>query len=136
DLSEYFQSRMAAKLSETERQDLAAQLARLASQPAMQELLADAVRSSNSDVARIAVRAMARAGLKKVPNSWCIELTAAFLRDDLVADAVATARAWNVGPQAPAHFVLALNRIGADEKASEPLRMSAFAAVPPGKLQL
>src|SRR5205085_9386600 len=71
-LSGFLRERLVeAKSSPAEREDLLHQLTRLAKSPAIQGLLADQVASGASPEARrLALQAMAQAGIKKAPAEW------------------------------------------------------------------
>src|SRR5439155_18895928 len=72
-LAGFFRDRLAAKeLTATERDELTGQLARFTRTPAVQLLLADqlTVGATRNDDAILALRAMARSGLKEAPTTW------------------------------------------------------------------
>lgn len=60
----HFRERLAAKLSDAEREELTNRLAKFAKNEAVQALLAESAANP------IALKAMARAGLKTVPSNW------------------------------------------------------------------
>ena len=132
-LAGYLRGRLAAaNLTAAEREELASQLARFARTRAVQELLGE--RLSEATAARqtceVALRAMARSGLKEVPVSWVSGLTRALTGKDreLVREAVNALRA--VRPTK--ELVGALLRVGNDDKAEVKVRLGALAAVPGG----
>jgi putative heme-binding domain-containing protein len=123
-----------AKAAAAEQEDLIQQLARLAKAPAIQALLTEQVRDSGAppDARRLALRAMARAGLKKTPSEWLAALEKVADAPELTADAVTTARALNWEKQRPAGLLLALKKIGADAQLPAEVRLKSLAAMPDG----
>jgi len=136
-LAGLFRERLKAKeLPVAEQDDLVRQLARLSSTTAVQELLADTVRSESVSTAsrRIALRAMAQSGLKQVPDAWtaALALAVAGKEKELVREAVAAARALPWGKQRPEKLIGELLRVGGDADAPPEVRLTALASVPGG----
>jgi putative membrane-bound dehydrogenase-like protein len=136
-LAGYFRERMAAKeLSAADRADLAAQLARFARTPAVQHLLAERVgrASTDHDGAVLALRAMARSGLKEAPPDWADEL--AYLlenaKGEMLGEAAATARAVPTPKARGGRLALALLRVAEIDSLPRTVRLEALAAVPGG----
>ncbi len=131
-LAGQFRQRLSASgLSEDERSELTSQLAHFARTPATRNLLSDTLRSDVSRPSKIiALRAMARSGLKEMPASWVDPVTAAIgSKDaDLIPEAVATARAL----PAPSAEKLskALLTLAEDTAQSPDLRLDALSALP------
>jgi putative membrane-bound dehydrogenase-like protein len=137
-LAGFFADRLQANdLSDADRTALAAQLARFARGGSVQKLLAESLRdgSAPSQARLVALRAMARTGLKEVPEGWADGLAEALRSGDtaLVREAVAAAR-----PLAPAvkkkagELAEALLHVGGDANVPDAIRLDALAAVPGG----
>ncbi|QEL14286.1 PVC-type heme-binding CxxCH protein [Limnoglobus roseus] len=117
----HFREKLAAKLSDAEREDLTSRLAKFAKNEAMQKLLADTAANP------ISLRAMARANLKATPESWPTALAAGMKANP--ADTIATVRALSM-KRPPTELADALRLIGADAKLPSGLRLTALAALP------
>src|SRR5262249_43566540 len=75
-LTGYLRDRLGAKdRTPAETDELVQYLARFARTPAVQELLADQLTNTAQENRRIALQAMARAGLKQIPAAWSKALT-------------------------------------------------------------
>jgi putative membrane-bound dehydrogenase-like protein len=143
-LSVALRDRMAAKdLKPAERDQLVQQLAKLAKSAAIQQLLAHSLvdDAAPTQLRRLVLHAMGRAGLKEAPAAWLASLTHALAsRDaDVLADAVATVRSVqsasankNVAKQTPAPLVAALLKLGEDANAAPATRLGALAAITNG----
>ncbi len=111
-------------------------LARFAATPAIQQLLAASVRDVQvvPEVRRRALRAMAGARLKTIPEVWMTALTEVLHTGDAetVREAVAAARALPAPKQQAEGFVRALLRVGQETNYADLLRLNALAAVSPG----
>src|SRR6185503_16661499 len=72
ELASYLRGQLHAKLTDAERTELIELLARFGKSDVIQSLLADCVRAGESSpaAARMALRAIAQAGLKEVPAAW------------------------------------------------------------------
>jgi putative membrane-bound dehydrogenase-like protein len=140
ELAEYYGKCLTADLDAVHREQLAAELTRLASGGAVQELLANSVGAWQRFPAgaRVALMAMARAGLKRTPKRWYAEIARAMDSGnvDVMRDAVAAARALPTAKSLPPSFTEALLRVGQDAKQPEAVRLAALATPPPGKLRL
>jgi putative heme-binding domain-containing protein len=136
-LAGFLRDRLAAKdLTAAEREELAALLARFASDKAVQGLLAERLREQAASRAerQTVLRAMARSHLKPPPADWLAALTQVLSGGDveLVREAVTAARQLPVPPQKSEAVVAALRKIGDDAKAPVDVRLAALAAVPGG----
>jgi putative membrane-bound dehydrogenase-like protein len=120
-----------AQLAETE-----AQLARLAGSASIQGLVADQARGRSTPTPRriSALRAMAASGPRPVPASWVAAVAEALGEEEppLVAQAVSTARALNVPPDAAGDLASKLVAVADSPGTPESLRLEALAAVPGG----
>ena len=134
-LSGFFEQRLAAEhLGPGERDELQSQLTRLASDAAIQDLLAKVATSAEFPKGSrvIALGAMAPAALKQVPASWIPALY-----DNLVVDDDAVLRATLIAVRAlpPRHldeagFTPALLRVAWETERPADLRLEAMAALP------
>ncbi|HEU5117442.1 MAG TPA: HEAT repeat domain-containing protein, partial [Isosphaeraceae bacterium] len=88
-------------LNDEERADLEAQLARFSGSKAVEALLADQIRDEKAPLAsrRSALKALAQSGRKEPPARWVEAVVAALKNPDLMAQAVATAKALSFGPE-------------------------------------
>ncbi len=97
ELAGFFRARLASRdLSEAERTELPAQLARMAKTKAIQSMLESRLSDeAGRDERLLVLRAMSGAGLKTVPEGWIARLTRTLSSSDseLVREAVNTARA-------------------------------------------
>ncbi len=137
ELAGFLRERLTAKdLTAAQREELAGPLARFARTAAVQDFLAERLRDAAAprDSRRVALRAMAQAGLKETPEAWTAAVTQVLDGDDaeLVREAVSTARTWPAPKQRPEKLAAALLGIGGDEKVPAAVRLNALAAVPGG----
>ncbi len=138
-LAGFFRIQLAAKpRGEIERGELQAQLARLASSPAIQDVLATTAgdAGAGAEARGIALGAMAAAGLKETPARWWTTLAALLASEDaaLVRQAVATARALTWPKAGHAGLSAALVRVGRAAGAPADVRLKALAAAAPAAL--
>jgi putative membrane-bound dehydrogenase-like protein len=121
-----------AKASAAEREEILGHLSRLARAPAIQSLLAQQAADSGAalEVRRLALRAMAQAGLKKAPAEWFAALEKAL--PELTAEAVQAARAVDWAKERPAGLIRALQQIGENSSQAAEIRLKALAALPDG----
>jgi putative membrane-bound dehydrogenase-like protein len=136
-LAGILRDRLSAKnLPAKEQDDLTGQLARFARTLSIQELLARTVRDPEAtrQARRIALRAMAQAGLRQAPESWGIAMvhTLSDADDETVRDAVSTARAVPVAKTQIAKLGAALMPVARDAKRPVDVRLGALAAMPGG----
>jgi putative membrane-bound dehydrogenase-like protein len=136
-LAGYFRERISARggLSAAESTDLAAQLARFAKAPAVQQLLADQLRVvAHHEQWMLALRAIARSGLKEAPASWVGGVVTMLASGDgeVVGEAVNAARAVPPPKGSADTLATALLRVAADEKKPQTVRLGALAAMPGG----
>jgi putative membrane-bound dehydrogenase-like protein len=126
----------ARELPAAEREELVQQLARFAAAKPVEDLLTERLRDSGAPrgASQIALQAMARAGLKEVPDAWVASLIAVLASDDseLVREALATARALRVSKKQTGELSAALLTIARQSAAPADFRLSALAAVPGG----
>ncbi len=132
-LAGFFRRRLSAKELPQQREELVGQMAKFATAPAIQELLAEQVRAPERNGKRTALRAMARSGLKKVPAAWMVELERALGGEDaeVVREAVAAARALPLAPKGAEKLTAKLIAVG-EGRAADDVRLTALAAVPGG----
>jgi len=119
-------------------ESLAEQFAKLARSPAIQQLLADTVRSGEVSNAarRTALQAMGRSGLLQVPATWRDAVAAVSTApDDVLADGVRAARALVREKQTSETLNQALLSI-ADKPIDPLLRLTALSAVSPSAANL
>jgi putative membrane-bound dehydrogenase-like protein len=125
-----------ARLTEAERTELAQMLARLARAPAAQELLAARLRDEQAGpmAKRIAMRAMAQAGLKEAPKAWLNALAQVLTGSnaELIPEAVTTLRAVRVPAKREEGLVAALAKLGSDPARPASVRLGALSALPDG----
>jgi putative membrane-bound dehydrogenase-like protein len=123
-----------------EREALVLQLARFARAPAVQALLAERLDdlAAPAEARRTALRAMARAGLKEVPETWAAGLVGVLTGGDpgLVSEGVAAARAFPVGKARPEKLSAALLAVGTGRAWPDEVRLTALAAVPGGLVEV
>jgi putative membrane-bound dehydrogenase-like protein len=119
------------------RDDLTERLAKFAKNEAIQKALADVVQTGARDGKVIAVRAMARAGLKEPPAEWFDALAAAIGKGG--PDLTEFLRAARVLPPPktfPVKLTEALFAVAENEKQSPELRLAACAALHPAIARL
>src|SRR5262249_52601185 len=134
-LTGYLRDRLGAKdRTPAETDELVQYLARFARTPAVQELLADQLTNTAQENRRIALQAMARAGLKQIPAAWSKALTSALSKDkpELLEEILTTARALQFGKENPKELIEVLHRIGESTETSAANRLAALAAIPKG----
>src|SRR5262249_35862918 len=123
-------------LTAAESDELAGQLAKFARSKPVQEFLAERVVDSLSPVEarRIALRAMARSGLKEAPTSWTEGLTRMLTSrsQELLSDVGATARSVRVPENQAKDMAVALLIVASDVHAPVDVRLIALAAAPGG----
>jgi putative membrane-bound dehydrogenase-like protein len=133
--------RLAAKnLSPADRDELTDLLARFAKTVAVQSLLSNAIEKSAGypEKYRIALRAMARSGLKQAPKLWVESLTHLLEEDapEVMADAVAAVRSLRIAKEQTAAPTAALIKLGGENGQPTEIRLNALAAVPGGMQEL
>jgi putative membrane-bound dehydrogenase-like protein len=134
-LTGYLTDRLAAKeRTAAETDELVTHLARFARAPAVQQLLAEQLPSPVADNRRVALRAMAQAGLKQAPAAWISALTSLLsqTKSELLEEALTTTRALKFGKENPKELVEALRRVGGDSQQTSAHRLAALAAIPNG----
>ncbi|MCA9065389.1 MAG: HEAT repeat domain-containing protein, partial [Planctomycetaceae bacterium] len=110
-------------------EQLSDQLARLASSPAIQELLANAMRDP-SDVKRLtAFRAVSRSGLSSLPAAWleAAGTTLTSMSVDTTAAAIEQVRQWPLPKGGHPQLNAALNHIGRLSTVEASVRLDALA---------
>ncbi len=117
---------------------LQAQLAPLARTGAVQALVARVAGDASAPAAarRLALRTMAAAGVKELPETWQSALVAVLAAEPhaLQADAVATARQLPLPRQAQAPIFAALARVGRTPAVPVSVRLDALASAHPAAL--
>jgi putative membrane-bound dehydrogenase-like protein len=140
-LAGFFRQRLAAKdLSSPDKDELIRRMARFASAAPVQLMLAERLQdpAEGQSTRRLVLRAMAESGLKKIPDSWLATLTSVLAGDDqeLIAQAVATARAL-ANPKEPAKSLAEpLLKVAKNEKSPINVRLTSLAAMPGGLTQV
>ncbi len=124
-LVDHFRARLSAKLTNDEQIELSERLAKFASNGEVQKLLAETAANP------ISLRAMARAGLKTIPEIWISAL--ARIAPTHPQDFIATVRAWSLKSQ-PATLNDPLSAIATNTNSTPSLRMAAMAALPASQL--
>jgi putative membrane-bound dehydrogenase-like protein len=123
-------------LSTGEREELAAQLAKFARSKAVQGFLAERLTDSATplDARRVTLRAMTLAGLRDAPESWVNGLVQILGsgKQDLLPDAVATARAWHVPEQRSKEFSAALLQLANQSTLPATVRLTALVSISGG----
>lgn len=115
------------QLAQTAPAGLAAQLAPLAGAPAIQQLLAETLRTENRLVALAAMRS---AGLKEAPAIW-LDALVPLLGGPARREAVATARALALPKGGHAALLSALAAVGRDPAVDPATRLDALALAAP-----
>jgi len=138
-LAEFYQRQWAVtSRTAAEQADLQAQLAHLASAPAIQDLLAATANDAKAQVAArlLALRAMTAAGLKEAPATWLSTLSGLLADGDaaLTGQAVATARAMTMPKAGHAGLSTALVRVGRTASVPADVRLDALSAAAPAAL--
>ena len=136
-LGGYFREKLSApSLGDADRAALQGQLAQLAGNPSIQELLATSLgdtalsRSSHLTV----LRAIGQAGLKEAPSVWLAGIARLLASPDgeLVRQAVAAARSFSTVPTGGADLGQALWQVAKSSSTPDDVRLDALAAVPGG----
>ncbi len=122
ELLDHFRERMRAKLTDTEREELTNRLAKFAKNEFVQNLLAESAENP------IALRAMARAGLKTVPAGWAPAL-AKVVAGPRPIESLATVRALPFKSFGRS-LADAIGGIAGDPKRSAEERLAALGAFP------
>lgn len=130
-LAGYFRERLQARLSEEDQTELSQRLARFATDPAISELLVEAVRDPLR--APVALAAMSRSGVKATPAPWHAALTDALRADHPHArQAAQTVRALPWPKEPPAALLMALRNL-AQSSPEASTQLTALAALPAGQ---
>jgi putative heme-binding domain-containing protein len=141
ELADFYRGRIAAgELSDAELAEWSSQLARLAGNLDVQQVLAQVAAESNAPTARLlaALAAMERSGLADCPQAWAVPLAEHVRspRGDVAAAALAAARLWAGSKQPAPQLALALRELAHDERQPVERRLQALAAVPGGPAAL
>jgi putative membrane-bound dehydrogenase-like protein len=128
-LSGFLRDEISKTSAPDEQAALEKQLAQLASNEKVQQLLAESVSSEKASAQLIAVHAMTQAHLKAAPVAWGTSLTKALASSDpaLVREAVSTAR-FITFEQRPPGLSEALLRVANNTSLPEEERLNAMAA--------
>jgi putative heme-binding domain-containing protein len=130
-LVEHFRSRLQQQLSEEERNALAGQLAQLARSPAIQQLLAAALREGKTGAERsIAMQAMSSARLTATPPSWLDALTRELssAEGEALSQAVLTAQALPLPKGGHAALQESMRELGRRREVAIDVRLAALTA--------
>jgi putative membrane-bound dehydrogenase-like protein len=127
----------ADRLPAAAREELTDRLVKFARNPAVQQAVAGAIESGPKEAKGVALRAVARSGLKAMPGVWAKALVGAApgLADrELLRDALAAVRAVPVSAAEFDRFVEGLPRaaLWPGGVVPEEFRLAALAACPPG----
>ncbi|MDR3636490.1 MAG: HEAT repeat domain-containing protein [Isosphaeraceae bacterium] len=122
------------KDDEKDASALAAELARIASSPAVEDVLAKGLADpAASRATRVCVlKAMSLAHPKVTPGSWADALAASLARGELVPETLAAIKALAISGPPAATVAPGLLRIARSTKADGPLRLDALASLPGG----
>jgi putative membrane-bound dehydrogenase-like protein len=136
-LAGFFRERLVAKeLGDTDRAELARQLAEFSGDQAIQELMTSTLRdaAAPAEARRTTLHAMAQANLKAAPMLWTTELAHVLGGPDatLVRGAVAAARALTIPKTNAVELTAALLRVAREGGIDNSTRLDALAAVPGG----
>jgi putative membrane-bound dehydrogenase-like protein len=138
-LAGYFKEKLkiADRLTAAERDDLTDRLAKFAKSEAVQKAVADAARGAAREASVVAVRAMARAGLKETPSVWLDAMAAAIDKGgpDL-AEFVRTARSLTPPKNLHTGLTDALLALAKDGEHPPELRLGVYAALHPSAARL
>jgi putative membrane-bound dehydrogenase-like protein len=135
-LAGFFRERLKSPdLGAVESTELQSQLARLASDQAIQEIMAGVLadKSSVNQTRLIALRAMAEANLKSLPAIWNQPLVETLRSSDneLLRAGIAAARALTQAKAGTPEMAEILRQIGKDANSTPETRLEALAAAPP-----
>ena len=133
-LAEFLRDRLAA--AEGDPGDVETLLARSAKDPAIQNLVAQAVESGRPAARALAVRVIERADLKTLPPSWIAPLSG-ILRartDGLFDGALRAAARWASRKDAPPALLQSLLEIAQDAALPTASRFAAIRALPPASI--
>jgi len=136
-LGGFFRERLTIKnLPDAERDALEHQLAQLARNPAIQELLGEisADNASPNEIRLVALHAMAQASLKETPGPWTNALPRALAEaeDTIVQAAIAVVRVLPAAKTNAFDFSSHLLHVGRDASRASDLRLDALAALRAG----
>jgi putative membrane-bound dehydrogenase-like protein len=143
-LAGYFTDKLAnlKKLAPAERDQLTDRLAKFAKSEAVQKVIGKVAFDTHKDgTDPLVLRAMARSGVKSLPESWHGGLLAAMISQDeaLVREALAVLRAIPVKPDEFTGITATARKLGEGgfgKPWSEELIFTMLASVPPGALPL
>ncbi|HMJ89727.1 MAG TPA: hypothetical protein VK530_07910, partial [Candidatus Acidoferrum sp.] len=121
-------------LSDAPSAELQAQLEKFARNKAIQALLVNTVSSGKVTAQSVALRALSRSGVKELPESWIVPLTASLQSTDRAVLASAVSLVHSAGPPKTRRDELNAALVTVAERGDVPLatRMSAAAAVSGG----
>ena len=133
-LGKFFQARLSAKLTDSERTDLAGQLAKLARSPAIQTVLASRLGddSASLEERRLVLKAISQARLKETPAGWLsgIEKILAGKDSELIRETLAMMRSLPPLKKMPPGLAGSLSRLAQDDKQSAEIRLYCLAIAP------
>ncbi len=135
-LADFLRDRLVADIPAKEQEELVRQLSGFARSKAVQDLLAEQLRTptTTESVRKIILRAMGQSAVKQTPAAWLDALAelSSQANTDALSDTIAAVRALPMPKQPPEKLVAALTRLVNDAKAKPEVRLSAAAAVPGG----
>ena len=140
EMADHYSRRLAVKLSDAEQEELAEQIARMASDAAMQEFIARSLTDDGAPAParRLLLRAMNQAALKQMPAVWeqGLRHCLAVADEGTLRAAVAAIRTLPADKKQPIDFTAPLMRLALDGSQPDDLRVEALAAVPGGLKQV
>jgi putative heme-binding domain-containing protein len=124
------------ELTPAARDELVQHLSRFAGSDSIQQLLANP--ADGIPARLIALRAMARANPKNVPDKWSAAILSALKSDnaDVQSEAITTIRGLRISPKQAESLSEVLRQIGGNPKMEAKLRLGALAAVPGGLTEI
>ncbi|MEO7300065.1 MAG: PVC-type heme-binding CxxCH protein [Verrucomicrobiota bacterium] len=130
-LTGFFRDALGKKeISTAEKTALQKQLAELASNASIQDLIATTLQSGSSTSRLIALHSIAQSGLKSAPVAWTMEITKLLAGKELIAEAIAAARSVPPAKEKSVELSDALLKIARDQSQSAESRLNALAALP------
>jgi putative membrane-bound dehydrogenase-like protein len=135
-LADYFRGELAGSESRpaAAREELQSLLARLASAPAVQSLVADELTSAKTSAATktLLLGVIDRSGLRQLPDRWAAELTRLLESGspELISAILQAVRHASIPQGRSEPLGAALQKIAADKSLPDATRLSALAAIP------
>jgi hypothetical protein len=132
-LAAFLRERLSAELPDGhDAEELERMLARFSQDSSVQELLAGTVRAGSPAARLRALRAMAQADLRSVPEAWQVEVSRTLEKGDSssLPAAVQAARTFTGKKGGAPQTTAALLRLGSDDSRPAELRLNALSALP------